>query len=250
MNPQVQTRPPSPPPIWSSMLPPAIVDPVLDFDSKGGELSTASADAVLAAVTAQGLTLAYVLETHAHADHLSAGDQTRQLTGAKLLIGSRITDVQYVFAPVFDADDVACDGSQFDILLNDGDSLPSGTLTIRALHTPGHTPACLTYLVGDAAFVGDTLFMPDYGTARADFPPPGGGTRGHFIARSKKFSRCLPKRASLSGMTIYRPGEPTIAGRRPSARKPAVTSMCAPKQRRTALSPCARAATGLWPRRR
>ena len=153
----------------------AIVDPVLDFDAKGGKLSTASADAVLAAVTAQGLTPAYVLETHAHADHLSAGDHIRQLTGAKLVIGSRITDVQHVFAPVFDADDVTCDGSQFDILLDDGDSLPFGTLTIRALHTPGHTPACLTYLVGDAAFVGDTLFMPDYGTARADFP--GGDAR-------------------------------------------------------------------------
>ncbi len=153
----------------------AIVDPVLDFEPKGGKLSTTSADAVLAAVAAQNLSLSYVLETHAHADHLSAGDHIRRLTGAKLVIGAHITEVQRVFAPVFDADDVACDGSQFDILLNEGDSLPFGALSIRALHTPGHTPACLTYLIGDAAFVGDTLFMPDYGTARADFP--GGDAR-------------------------------------------------------------------------
>lgn len=153
----------------------AIIDPVLDFEPKGGKLSTTSADAVLAAVAAQKLTLAYVLETHAHADHLSAGDHIRHLTGAALVIGAHITDVQKVFAPVFDADDVSCDGSQFDTLLGDGDSLPLGALSIRALHTPGHTPACLTYLIGDAAFVGDTLFMPDYGTARTDFP--GGDAR-------------------------------------------------------------------------
>lgn len=153
----------------------AIIDPVLDFEPKGGKLSTASADAVLKAVADQHLTLAYVLETHAHADHLSAGDHIRCLTGAKLVIGKHIADVQHVFAPMFDADDVATDGSQFDILLGEGDSLPLGDLTIRVLHTPGHTPACNSYLIGDAAFVGDTLFMPDYGTARSDFP--GGDAR-------------------------------------------------------------------------
>lgn len=153
----------------------AIIDPVLDFEPKGGKLSTASADAVLKAVADQHLTLAYVLETHAHADHLSAGDHIRRLTGAKLVIGKHIADVQHVFAPMFDADDVAPDGSQFDILLGEGDSLPLGDLTIRVLHTPGHTPACNSYLIGDAAFVGDTLFMPDYGTARSDFP--GGDAR-------------------------------------------------------------------------
>lgn len=153
----------------------AIIDPVLDFEPKGGRLSTTSADAVLKAVAEQGLKLAYVLETHAHADHLSAGDHIRRLTGAKLVIGTRITEVQQVFAPMFDADDVALDGSQFDILLREGDTLPLGALTIGVLHTPGHTPACNSYLIGDAAFVGDTLFMPDYGTARADFP--GGDAR-------------------------------------------------------------------------
>lgn len=153
----------------------AIIDPVLDFEPKAGKLSTTSADAVLKAIADRGLTLAYVLETHAHADHLSAGDHIRQLTGAKLVIGAHITEVQRVFAPIFDADDVTPDGSQFDLLMNEGDSLPLGNLEIDVLHTPGHTPACNTYLIGDAAFVGDTLFMPDYGTARADFP--GGDAR-------------------------------------------------------------------------
>ena len=153
----------------------AIIDPVLDFEPKGGKLSTRSADAVIKAVADQSLTLTYVMETHAHADHLSAGDHIRRLTGAKLVIGANITKVQKAFVPIFEADDVRPDGSQFDILLSEGDVLPLGDLTIRVLYTPGHTPACNTYLIGDAAFVGDTLFMPDYGTARADFP--GGDAR-------------------------------------------------------------------------
>ncbi len=161
----------------------AIIDPVLDFEPKAGKLSTQSADAVLKAIADQGLTLAYVLETHAHADHLSAGDHIRRLSGARLVIGAAITKVQQVFAPMFDADDVAADGSQFDILLSEGDTLPLGALTISVLYTPGHTPACNTYLIGDAAFVGDTLFMPDYGTARADFP--GGDARTLYQSISR-----------------------------------------------------------------
>ncbi len=153
----------------------AIIDPVLDFEPKSGKLSTRSADAVIKAVADQSLTLTYVMETHVHADHLSAGDHIRRLTGAKLVIGANITKVQKTFAPIFEADDVRLDGSQFDILLSEGDVLLLGDLTIRVLYTPGHTPACNTYLIGDAAFVGDTLFMPDYGTARADFP--GGDAR-------------------------------------------------------------------------
>ena len=148
----------------------AIVDPVLDFEPKGGKLSTASADAVLRALADQGLTLAYVLETHAHADHLSAADHIRRKTGAPVVIGAEITTVQKAFAPLFEAENVAPAGADFDRLVKDGDELPFGGLNIRVLHTPGHTPACVTYLIGDAAFVGDTLFMPDYGTARADFP--------------------------------------------------------------------------------
>lgn len=163
----------------------AIVDPVLDFDPKAGALSTRSAGAMLAAVEARGLTLAYVLETHAHADHLSAADYIRRETGAKVVIGARIVEVQKAFIPVFESDAVA-DGSVFDVLMNEGDTLPLGELSIGALHTPGHTPACLTYLIGDAAFVGDTLFMPDYGTARADFP--GGDARTLFRSIRKVLS--------------------------------------------------------------
>ncbi|ADG09429.1 MBL fold metallo-hydrolase [Caulobacter segnis] len=147
----------------------AIIDPVLDFEPKAGKLSTTSADALVDAIKARGLTLAYVLETHAHADHLSAADYIRGETGAKIVIGARIVEVQKTFIPVFEADADA-NGAAFDVLMNEGDTLPLGELSIGALHTPGHTPACLTYLIGDAAFVGDTLFMPDYGTARADFP--------------------------------------------------------------------------------
>lgn len=148
----------------------AIIDPVLDFEPKAAKLSTVSADRVLAAVHDQGLDLRYVLETHVHADHLSAADYIRRTTGAKVVIGAHIREVQKQFIPVFEADDVADDGRVFDVLIEEGETLPLGELTVAALHTPGHTPACVTYLVGDAAFVGDTLFMPDYGTARADFP--------------------------------------------------------------------------------
>ena len=148
----------------------AIDDPVLDFEPASDKLGTASADAILAEIAASGLQLLYVLETHAHADHLSAGDHIRRKTGAKIVIGAHITDVQKVFIPLFEADDVHADGSDFDLLVAEGDTLPLGDLDIRVLHTPGHTPACVTYLIGDAAFVGDTLFMPDNGSARCDFP--------------------------------------------------------------------------------
>ena len=148
----------------------AVIDPVLDFEPKAARLSTASADGLLAAIRDQGLTLAYVLETHAHADHLSAADYLRRKTGAQVAIGAQITQVQATFAPVFEANDVTPDGRAFDRLLKEGDTLPLGYLSIGILHTPGHTPADVTYLIGDAAFIGDTLFMPDYGTARTDFP--------------------------------------------------------------------------------
>lgn len=148
----------------------AIVDPVLDFDPASGKLGTASADAILADIAASDLQLLYVLETHAHADHLSAGDHIRRMTGAKIVIGAHITEVQKVFIPLFEVDDVHADGADFDLLVNEGDTLPLGGLDIGVLHTPGHTPACVTWLIGDAAFVGDTLFMPDNGSARCDFP--------------------------------------------------------------------------------
>ena len=147
----------------------AIVDPVLDFEPRAGKLSTASADAVLATMREQDLQLLFVLETHAHADHLSAADYIRRKTGAVVAIGAEIQRVQRTFAPLFEMD-VAANGADFDLLLKDGDDVQLGSLRVRVLHTPGHTPACVTYVIGDAAFVGDTLFMPDYGTARADFP--------------------------------------------------------------------------------
>lgn len=148
----------------------AIIDPVLDFTPRNGRIATTSADTLLATAKAQGLEIVYLLETHAHADHLSAAHHLRQATGAPVVIGSHITQVQTIFGALFEADDVTPDGRDFDRLVVDGDSLPLGDMHIEIMHTPGHTPACLTYVIGDAAFVGDTLFMPDYGTARADFP--------------------------------------------------------------------------------
>lgn len=148
----------------------AIIDPVLDFSPRNARTDTASADALLEVIQSQGLDLKYLLETHAHADHLSAAHYLRTQTGAPVMIGAHITDVQTIFAELFEANDVACDGGAFDRLLDDGDVLPLGGLDMHVLHTPGHTPACVTYVIGNAAFVGDTVFMPDYGTARADFP--------------------------------------------------------------------------------
>jgi glyoxylase-like metal-dependent hydrolase (beta-lactamase superfamily II) len=166
----------------------AIIDPVLDFTANDANISTGSADAIMAAVSEQGLTVRWLLETHAHADHLSAAHYLREKTGAAIVIGAAITAVQATFAPLFEADDVPPDGSHFDRLVSDGDQLPLGELAIRVMHTPGHTPACVTYLIGDAAFVGDTLFMPDYGTARADFP----GGSAAALYRSARAILALP----------------------------------------------------------
>lgn len=148
----------------------AVIDPVLDFTPRNARTSTRSADAVLDHVTRRGLTVDWLLETHAHADHLSAGHYLKGKTGASVVIGAAITQVQARFAPLFGADDLVPDGSQFDRLVGEGDVLPLGELEIRVMHTPGHTPGCVSYVIGDAVFVGDTLFMPDYGTARCDFP--------------------------------------------------------------------------------
>lgn len=161
----------------------AIIDPVLDYSPNNGRVGTATADAMLAVIEDQGLSLAYLLETHAHADHLSSAHHMHERTGAPIVIGEHITAVQRVFAPLFEADDVNVDGSAFGVLVYDGQQLALGELLITAMHTPGHTPACMTYLIGDAAFVGDTLFMPDYGTARADFPGGDAATLYHSIQR-------------------------------------------------------------------
>ena len=141
----------------------AAIDPVLDYDHASGQAHTGSADAVLAAAQAQGLRLRWILETHAHADHLSAAPYLRERTGAPIAVGEHIREVQRIFRPVFNLPAPAGE-PPFDRLLADGDSLPLGGLRIEVLHTPGHTPACVSYRIEDAVFVGDTLFMPDYGT--------------------------------------------------------------------------------------
>ena len=182
-----------------------IIDPVLDFIPRTARISTQSADALLSAIADQGLDLRYVLETHAHADHLSGAHHIREKTGVPVVIGTHITQVQAIFAPLFEADDVTPDGAAFDILLAEGDSLPLGNMTITALHTPGHTPACLTYVIGEAAFVGDTLFMPDYGTARADFP--GGDARALY--RSIQRILALPAHTRIFVGHDYPPADRT-----------------------------------------
>jgi glyoxylase-like metal-dependent hydrolase (beta-lactamase superfamily II) len=148
----------------------AIIDPVLAYEPRGAVIDDTGLHRLCTIVAERGWTLNHVLETHVHADHLSGGDWLRHRTGAPLVIGAGVCTVQKVFAPRFGMEDLATDGSQFDVLVDDGAVLPLGALSIRVMHTPGHTPACVTYLIGDAAFVGDTLFLPDYGTARCDFP--------------------------------------------------------------------------------
>jgi len=154
----------------------AIIDSVLDFDQPSGRTSTASADALVDFVRANGLAVDWLLETHAHADHLSAAPYLQEQLGGKIAIGREIVTVQDVFGKIFnEGTEFRRDGSQFDMLFDDGDTFSVGDIPVVALHVPGHTPADMAYVVGDAAFVGDTMFMPDYGTARADFP--GGDAR-------------------------------------------------------------------------
>jgi glyoxylase-like metal-dependent hydrolase (beta-lactamase superfamily II) len=148
----------------------AVIDPVLDYDHRSGRASLRSAEAILRVAAERGLRIDWILETHAHADHLSAAPYLRRKTGAQVGIGEHIREVQRIFRPVFNLDDVSGDGSEFDRLFRDGEAFRVGELEVRVIHTPGHTPACVSYHVADAVFVGDTLFMPDYGTARADFP--------------------------------------------------------------------------------
>lgn len=162
----------------------AVIDSVLDFDYASGRTDTRSADAVIAHLRENNLSLDWILETHVHADHLSAAPYIQRELGGKIGIGARITVVQNTFGKVFNAGtEFQRDGSQFDRLFNEGDRFTIGGLEVQVLHTPGHTPACLTYVIGDAAFVGDTLFMPDFGTARCDFP---GGSAEALYASIQK----------------------------------------------------------------
>lgn len=180
----------------------AIVDSVLDFDPSSGRTKTASADVVIDYVTSHNLKVTWLLETHAHADHFSAAPYLQEKLGGKIAIGEQITTVQAVFGKLFNAGtEFERDGSQFDALFKDGDTFTIGALPVTVMHVPGHTPACIAYVVGDAVFVGDTMFMPDYGTARADFP--GGDARTLF--RSLRRILALPPDTRLFMCHDYLP---------------------------------------------
>ena len=179
----------------------AVIDPVLDYDHKSGKGSAKSADAILAEAKSEGFDILWVLETHVHADHLSGAPYIKLKTGAKVAIGERIREVQKIFRPVFNAMDVSGEGSEFDRLFKDGDTFNIGSLNGEVIATPGHTPACVSYKIGDAVFAGDTLFMPDYGTARADFP--GGDAR--TLYRSIKRLLTLPPETRLFMCHDYLP---------------------------------------------
>ena len=162
----------------------AIVDSVLDYDPNAGRTDTRSADQIIVLVRGRGYRVEWILETHVHADHLSAAPYLKEKVGGQIAIGENIVTVQETFGKIFNAGtEFQRDGSQFDRLLKDGDSFSVGSIPARVIHTPGHTPACMTYVIGDAAFVGDTIFMPDYGTARCDFP---GGDAGQLYRSIQK----------------------------------------------------------------
>ncbi|MGO9049714.1 MAG: MBL fold metallo-hydrolase [Xanthobacteraceae bacterium] len=171
----------------------AFIDPVLDYDAAAGEVDTRSVEAMLRVAKEHGYSVVWTLETHAHADHLSGSPYVKAKTGAKIGIGEHIKDVQRIFRPVFDATDLKTDGSDFDHLFKDGERFKIGELDVEVIYTPGHTPADITYKIEDAAFVGDTLFMPDYGTARADFP----GGDAHRLYHSIRKVLSLPETTRL-----------------------------------------------------
>ncbi len=192
----------------------AVIDPVFDYDHKSGKADVASVNTILKFAGEQGYSIGWVLETHVHADHLSGAPYIKLKTGAKVMIGENIRKVQKIFRPIFNALDVSGEGSEFDVLVKDGDVFLIGELSCKVMATPGHTPACVTFLIGKHAFVGDTLFMPDYGTARADFP--GGDARQLY--RSIRKLLALPADMKLhlchdylpAGRTEYR-WETTVA---------------------------------------
>ncbi len=185
-----------------------IIDPVLDFDAKSGRTSTEAADRIAAFVNDKGLDAQWILETHVHADHLSGALDLGERLDAPIGIGEHVKEVQATFKKVFNAEPgFATDGSQFDRLLRDGETLAIGSLNLSVMHTPGHTPACISYLVADAVFVGDTLFMPDFGTARADFP----GGDALTLYRSMHKLLALPPRTRLFMCHDYMPNGRPLA---------------------------------------
>ncbi len=185
-----------------------VIDPVLDFDPASGTVDDGSIEELLKAAEDEGIAIEWVLETHVHADHLSGAPLIKARTGAKVAIGEHVRDVQTIFRPIFGADDMKADGSDFDRLLKDGERFEAGGLDIEVMHTPGHTPACVSYRIGDAVFVGDTMFMPDYGTARTDFP--GGCARQLYRSIHKLLS--LPPETRLFMCHDYKaPGRDRFA---------------------------------------
>ncbi|NNF70581.1 MAG: MBL fold metallo-hydrolase [Rhodobacteraceae bacterium] len=187
----------------------AIVDSVLDFDYASGRTDTASADEIVAFVQKEDLRIEWILETHVHADHLSAAPYLQEKLGGKIGIGRNITIVQDTFGKVFnEGTEFQRDGSQFDALLEEGDSFHIGQMRADVLHTPGHTPACMTYVIGDAAFVGDTLFMPDFGTARCDFP---GGSAADLYASIQKILSLPDETRIFVGHDYKAPGREEYA---------------------------------------
>ena len=187
----------------------AIIDSVLDFDYASGRTSTQSADEIIAHVEAEGLRVDWILETHVHADHLSAAPYLQEKLGGKIGIGANITFVQDTFGKVFnEGTEFQRDGSQFDALFRDGDTFHIGQMRGDVLHTPGHTPACMTYVIGDAAFVGDTLFMPDFGTARCDFP---GGSAADLYASIQKILALPDETRIFVGHDYKAPGREEFA---------------------------------------
>ena len=166
-----------------------VIDSVLNYDPKSGRTKTESADEVIAFIQKHQLKLEWILETHAHADHLTAAPYIQEKLGGKIAIGDHITTVQGVFKGVFNLDDFAVDGSQFDVLIKEGESIAFGNLSFKALYVPGHTPACMAYEIGDSIFVGDTLFMPDVGTARCDFP---GGSASNLYSSIQSILKYPP----------------------------------------------------------
>lgn len=186
----------------------AIIDSVQDYDPASGRTNFEHADALIELVRSEGLSVDWILETHVHADHLSAAPHLKAALGGQVAIGANIDKVQGIFGPLFNAGpEFATDGRQFDKLLNEGDQIAIGELTLKALHTPGHTPACMSYLIGDAVFVGDTLFMPDFGTARCDFP---GGDANTLWASVEKLM-ALPASTRVFTGHDYAPGGREVA---------------------------------------
>jgi len=172
----------------------ALIDSVLDFNQAAGRTTTVSADKLIDCVRAEGAHVEWIIETHLHADHLTAAPYLKHRLGGRIAIGAQVADVQHSFGQIYHVGgDFATDGSQFDHLMQEGEAFKLGSITGRAMHTPVHTPACMSYLIGDALFVGDTLFMPDYGTARCDFP--GGDARALYRSVQRLFT--LPDEARM-----------------------------------------------------